>query len=166
MSLSEEMFSELVNTESRWLQLLKRGLLVIVVIHLVIGAISTYRAYFQVHRLDVRASEVLRDGSVIQGSVVTYGRTPVDVRIEIGQAECMVTVYEHHLAGNEFGFYDPRTKSASFSVLLDQKLIHKFESGPAVVRATTVGRHQWMRLPPPVVREVPVTIRSVAARSQ
>jgi hypothetical protein len=37
MSLSQEMFSELVNTESRWLRLLKRGLLVIVVIHLVIG---------------------------------------------------------------------------------------------------------------------------------
>jgi hypothetical protein len=68
------MFSELVNTESRWLRLLKRGLLVIVVIHLVIGAISTYRAYFQVHGLDLRASEVLREGSVIESSVVTYER--------------------------------------------------------------------------------------------
>jgi hypothetical protein len=158
MSLSEEMFSELVITESRWLQLLKRCLLVLVIAHLIIGAISTYRAYFQIHRLNLR-SETLREGLMIQGSIVTYGRTPVDVRIEIVQAERTVTVYEHHLAGNEFGFYDPRTKSASFSVLLDQQLIRKFESGPAVVRATAIGRHQWMRLPPPVVREIAVAIR-------
>ncbi|HKR60861.1 MAG TPA: hypothetical protein VJS64_14160 [Pyrinomonadaceae bacterium] len=153
------MFSELVNTESRWLVLLKRALLAVVAVHLIIGMISSYRAYFQVHSLDVHTSNVLQVGSVIQSDVVTYGRTAVDVRLELVQDEHAVTLQEQHLAGNEFGFYDPRTQSASFSVVLDPQLIERFEPRPAVVRATAVGRHQWMRLPPPVIREIVVGIR-------
>jgi hypothetical protein len=38
------------------------------------------------------------------------------------------------------------------------ELLARFASGAAVVRATAHGRPQWMRTPPPEVREVAVEI--------
>jgi hypothetical protein len=128
-------------------------------LHLLIGLISSYRAYFQVHSVKITTGNVLQEGSLIRTDVVTYGRTPVDVRLELIQNGRVVNFHEHHVLANEFGFYDPRTQSDSFTAVITPELLGRLESGGAVLRATAVGRHQWMRLPPPVVREVNVNIK-------
>ena len=158
MNSEGQIFREHVEPYPRWMVLLKRVLLLIVLVHLVIGLISAYRAYFQIHSLELTTEHVLKSGSVIKTNVVTYGRSFADVRLELVQNGKAVQLYDQHVRANEFGFYDPRTQSASFSVQITPQMLEQFAAGPAVVRATAVGREQWTRLPPPLVREVNVTI--------
>ena len=158
MDLDKQIFSSRTATDPRWMTFFKRTVIFIVAVHLLVGLIASYRAYFQVHSVNISTSEVLQEGSLIQTKVVTYGRTPVDVRLEVIQYGDVVSLQEHRVAANEFGFYDPRTQTASFTVVITLELLKRLKSGAAVLRATAVGRHQWMRLPPPVVREVNVSI--------
>ena len=155
---SEGIFSSRAAADPRWMILFKRLVIFVVALHLLIGLISSYRAYFQVHSVDISTNELLQDGSLIKTRVVSYGRTPVDVKLEIIQNGIVVKLHEQRVAANEFGFYDPRTQTGSFTVLITAHTLNQLESGAAVLRATAVGRHQWMRLPPPFVREVNVNI--------
>lgn len=159
MNPEEQIFSGRVAAPPRWMIIFKRTVILVIAFHLLIGLISSYRAYFQVHSLSISTSDVLQDGTLIQTKVVTYGRTPVDVRLELIQNGRAVTLHEQRVTANEFGFYDPRTQTDSFSVEMTPQLMNQLETGTAVLRATAVGRHQWMRLPPPVVREVNVSIK-------
>lgn len=164
MSSGQEIFSPKVIAEPRWLTLLKRVLLLIVAFHLLVGLVSSYRAYYQIHSVDIFSSQVLEPGSVVQTKVVTYGRSFADVKLELIQGGHTIPLHEQRVAANEFGFYDPRTQRAEFSVTITPQTLERFAPGPALVRATAVGRHQWMRLPPPVVSEVPVEIGTRASR--
>lgn len=166
MSSDQEIFSSKVIAEPRWLTLLKRLLLLIVAFHLLVGLVSSYRAYYQIHSADIFSDQVLQPGSAVQTKVVTYGRSFADVKLELIQGALAVTLHEQRVAANEFGFYDPRTQKAEFSVNITPQTLERFAPGAALLRATAVGRHQWMRLPPPVVREVPVEIGSQASRHQ
>ena len=159
MDSEEQIFSRQVATAPRWMVLFKRTVIFVVALHLLIGIVSSCRAYFQVHSLNITAAaDVLQQGSLIETKVITYGRTTVDVRLELIQQGRVVSLHEQRVPGNEFGFYDPRTQSASFSVIITPQSLNRLEAGPAVLRATALGRHQWMRLPPPLVREIPVSI--------
>ena len=159
MRSEDQIFSSRVPAVPRWMTFFKRTVIFIVAAHLLIGVVSSYRAYFQVHSVEIATAEVLQEGSPIQTKVVTYGRTPVDVRLELIQNGRAVNLQEHQVIANEFGFYDPRTQTDSFTAVLTPRQLDRLESGGAVLRATAVGRHQWMRLPPPVVREVNVNIK-------
>lgn len=64
-----------------------------------------------------------------------------------------------HLMGNELAFFDPRKQHASGSAVLTSQTLSRFQPGPARLRAVATGRHQWMRLPPPTMREMAVEIR-------
>ena len=161
MDSEEQIFNRRVASAPRWMLLFKRTVILVVALHLLIGIVSSYRAYFQVHSLNITTGNVLQQGSLIETKVVTYGRTTVDVRLDLIQKGRVVTLQEHRVAGNEFGFYDPRTQSASFSVIMTPESLDRLEAGPAVLRATAIGRHQWMRLPPPLVREIPVVLVTV-----
>jgi hypothetical protein len=70
-----------------------------------------------------------------------------------------VTLDQQRVPPNQFGFYDPRTQSLVFASVLKPEHIVGFHDGPAILRATAVGRHQWMRLPPPLVREMSIVIQ-------
>jgi hypothetical protein len=61
--------------------------------------------------------------------------------------------------GNDWASFDPRPRRASQRVLLTPEQLARFPDGPATVRATATGRPQWLRLPPPTVREAAVEIR-------
>ena len=161
---SEERIFNYQATDPRWLTITKRTILVVVAVHLLIGLISSYRAYYQIHSLDVFSNQVLEPGSVVHTKVVTYGRSFADVKLELIQGDLAVTLHEQRVTANEFGFYDPRTQQAEFSVNITPQTLERFEPGAALLRATAVGRHQWMRLPPPVVREILVEIGSRASR--
>ena len=153
------MFNELSIPETRALTWLRKGTVVFVGAFLIIGAISTYRAWVQVRYLDLRSSDrTLRVGSVVETDVVNSARTTIAVRLELLQGTHAETLDLISVRGNELGFFDPRSRSASQRVVLTKEQLADFETGEAMLRATGTGRPQWGRTPPPVVREMKVQI--------
>ena len=145
--------------EARPIAILKKVFVGMVVALLAIGAVSSYRAYIQVKSLEIQASHVLAVGSKVGVSLVSSGRTTVDVQVQLIQHSHSQTLFTLQLKGNELGFFDPRTKSADKIEIITTDQLSGFQPGAATLRATATGRHQWMRLPPPTVREVIVEIQ-------
>jgi hypothetical protein len=154
------MFESIATREARPLALLKRGVLVLLALCFVTALASGYRAYYQVLGLELRLAEpTVRGGSVVQVAVVGSGRTTIDVRVELIQGGHSETLATHRMRGNEWASFDPRPRSASPSFVLTPEQLAGFTDGAAKVRVTATGRPQWMRLPPPTVREAEVEIR-------
>jgi hypothetical protein len=154
------MFEPLSIGDAKPIAVLKRFFLLVFIGLLGIGAVSSYRAYVQVRSLHIIAEKQLRSGSAIDVSVISSGRTPVDVKVELIQGSTIETLFALHVRGNELGFFDPRAKHATQTGYLTNELLKPFTSAPAIIRATAVGRPQWMRLPPPTVREFTVELRT------
>ena len=154
------MFDPMPLRDTRPIALLKRAMLIFVAAHVVILGISGYRAYFQVHSLELKSTtRILHKGSAIETGLVSYARTPVYLRIEMIQGGHAETLGRQTLLPNEWSLYDPRTQSGELTITLTPELLARFQAGAAVVRATAVGCPQWTRLPPPVVRELAVEIQ-------
>jgi hypothetical protein len=64
------------------------------------------------------------------------------------------------LPANDNPSYDPRSRTAAKTVAVSDDALAGFAAGPAVVRVTAYGNRQWLRTPPPVVKEIAVTIAS------
>ena len=152
------MFDELTISDARPILLLKRLFVFVIVALLMIGAVSSHRAYFQVRSLELNAPQVLSVGSIVNASVVGSGRTIVDVEVYLIQGSRSEHLFEVHLAGRDFAFFDPRTQHGSSRVVLTSDTLSKFQPGRARLRAVATGREQWTRLPPPTVREIDVEI--------
>lgn len=153
------MFDSLTITDARPILWLKRAFVAVIVVFLAIGMVSAHRAYFQVRSLELNAPHLLTDGAVVESSVVSSGRTSVDVVVELIQGTHSEKLLDLHLRGNELGFFDPRTRHGSDSVTLTPEILSKFQPGTARLRSVATGRHQWFRLPPPTVRELEVVIQ-------
>ena len=145
--------------ETRWLVILKRVCVVIVGFYLIIGMIALYRALTQIHSLELQSDGILRNGSAVKATVVSYARVPIDLRIELVQDDHAEIVAFQSVQKNEWSLLDPRTKEATQTAVLTDEVLERFESGKAMVRATATGRLQFDRLPPPLVREVFVDIQ-------
>ena len=154
------MFDELTIHEARPILWLKRLFVFVIVLLLVIGAVSSHRAYFQVRSLELNAPQSLSAGSVVKMSVVGSGRTMLDVDVDLIQGTHSERLLHVHLTGNELAFFNPRTQHGSDSVVLTSETLSKFEPGPARLHAVATGREQWTRLPPPTVREMEVEIQN------
>ena len=154
------MFDSLTIHESRAIIWLKRSFVLVFGLLLLIGMVSSYRAYVQVRSLELKAPRVLSAGSLVSTSVVSSGRTMVNVDVDLIQGDHSERVSELFLRGNELGFFDPRTQSASETVVLSRELLSRFQPGRARLRSVATGRPQWMRLPPPTVREMEVEIQN------
>jgi len=153
------MFEGLPNREPRPLAWLTKATILFVAAFLVLGAVSAYRAWVQVQQLELRTSDTtLRNGSTVETEVVSSGRVTVDVRLELIQGAHAETLGILNLRGNELGFFDPRSKQASQKVTISNDVLTRFHAGEAQLRATAIGRHQFFRLPPPVVRELRVEV--------
>jgi hypothetical protein len=152
------MFESQSLPEARSIALLKKAFVVTIGALLVTGAISSYRAYVQVKSLEVMAEQELTPGSNVRATVVGSGRTMVDVKVELIQGGYSETLMSMYLPGNDLAFFDPRSQSTENQVQITADRLSRFQPGPALIRAVAVGRHQWMRLPPPTVREIQVTI--------
>ena len=153
------MFDTLTIRDARPILWLKRVFAVIIIAFLAIGMISAHRAYFQVRSLELNAPQQLTDGSVVETSVVSSGRTADDVVVDLIQGTHSERVLKLHLSGNELGFFDPRKRYGTDSVILTPEILSKFQPGAARLRSVATGRHQWFRLPPPTVREFDVVIQ-------
>ena len=154
------MFDELTIQDARPILWLKRLFVFVIVLLLVIGAVSSHRAYFQVRSLELNAPHALSAGSVVKTSVVGSGRTMMDVDVDLIQGTHSERLLHLHLTGNELAFFNPRTQHGSESVVLTLETLSKFQPGPARLRAVATGREQWTRLPPPTVREMEVEIQN------
>jgi hypothetical protein len=158
--VAERMFESLDLKESRPLALLRRAALAFLALCSVTALASGYRAYFQVRGLELRVdAPVLRAGAAVEMEMVSSGRTHVDVRVELIQGTHAETLTAQTVPGNEWGSIDPRTRHGIQKVTLTPEVLSRFREGAAVLRATATGRPQWMRLPPPTVRETAVEIR-------
>lgn len=154
------MFDSLSFQDARPLGLLRKAVLLLFALCLVTAVASGYRAYYQVRSLELQLSEpTLGNGSVIQVAVAGSGRTTIDVRVELIQGTHSETLAVQRVPGNEWAAFDPRPRRASQRVVLTPEQLARFRNGAAKVRATATGRPQWMRLPPPTVREAAVEIR-------
>jgi hypothetical protein len=157
---ADTMFESLPTREAQPVALMKRAVLVLLALCFVTALASGYRAYYQVLGLELRLAEpIVRGGSVVQVGVVGSGRTHIDVRVELIQGGHSETLAVHRMPGNEWASFDPRPRRASPTVVVTPEQLALFTDGAAKVRVTATGRPQWMRLPPPTVREVEVEIR-------
>ena len=68
------------------------------------------------------------------------------------------TLAVHEIPKNHNASIDPRWKRDSMAVVLTDSQLAGFERGPAVVHVTATGGPQWLRTPPPLVREKPVRL--------
>jgi hypothetical protein len=135
----------------------------VISMHVLAGLWSANRAWTQVRSLNVVvAGPEIAPGSAPRIEVVTSGRVTVRVFVTLVQGTRTDTIAVQTIGGHRDGFWDPRFISKSFAPVLTPTQLARYSTGPALLRVEARGRQQWMREPPPVVREVPVTL---AARS-
>jgi len=132
----------------------------LVVVHVVLATFSGYRAIWQIRRLDLRVSDpMLRAGTSVGFDVASWGRVEAGAVLELIQGQVAETLAVRSLPRNGNASYDPRPQRASAAVVLTPAHLAQFQSGAALVRATATGGMQWLRTPPPTIRERRVVIR-------
>lgn len=138
-------------------KILRRITIAVIAFQLSIGAVSGYRAIVQVYDVEIQTnSPVIRPGSQIVGRVVSSGRTYVDARVELLQAGRADTLGTMRIAANKASFYDPRPQRAALTVTIPSDALSRFSRGKAVIRAVAEGHSQFLRVPPPTVREAAI----------
>jgi hypothetical protein len=124
-----------------------------------LGSWSGYRAIVQVKSLEIRPIETaIRPGSTITVDAVSWGRTYVDVRLELVQGWHREKIGAQQIGTHAVPSLDPRWQRATLSLAIPPALLNRYHDGDAKIVATATGRSQWMRIPPPTVREARVTI--------
>ena len=152
-------FAHAAFAEPRPLAILRRIIVPLVIVHVLFALWSGYRAIVQVFGLDLRVTTpVLHPGSAISFDVSSSGRVTVTVRLELIQGTRAETLAVHVVRTSRNATYDPFPKRASQSVVLTPEVLSHFTPGAVTVRVTALGRPQWLRTPPPTVRETTATL--------
>jgi hypothetical protein len=131
----------------------------VLVLYAIFGGFSAYRAWVQVKGLALRTSAAeLRPGESVTVEAVSWARTRVTVRVELVQRDRRELLATRVIPTNHVASLDPRTKATWLVIVLTAEQLARLRPGPATVQATAVGGPQWMRTPPPTVRERAVRI--------
>lgn len=131
--------------------------------HLILATISGYRAIVQVYHVELATdTPMLRAGTTVNVAVATSGRATVDAELELIQAAHAETLAVLLVRDHTNASYDPRTIHASQRVTLTSDRLARFHPGAARLRVTANGRSQWLRVPPPVIREQQVEIGEIS----
>lgn len=139
---------------------MRRGLGLLVAAFLLLGAVSAYRAWVQVYRVSLQTVDaVLGPGAAVQVNAVTSGRTFVQLHLQLLQDGRAATLALDTVPKNVDATEDPRPQRRVVNVTLSPALWQQFHTGPALLRVTALGRPQWLRTPPPTIREISVTLR-------
>ena len=158
--MPKESFETPWSEESRGLVIVKKVIWVFVGVNFIFMVMSGYRAYYQVRSLDLRLVEsVLRSGISVEVITESYGRDPITVRLDLIKGAKTKTLGGIRIPPNYIPAVDPRVKRVSMTVTLTPELLAGFESGPAQLRATALGRPEFGRTPPPLIREASVQIK-------
>jgi hypothetical protein len=146
--------------ETRGRRLAKRALLLFILVHIPLGAMSSYRAWVQIHDLSISVSApVVTAGGWVRADLGSWGRKYVDYGIELVQGVRDDTLGYHIVPQHRNPTYNNSIKRDSLIITFTDSMLAPFADGPALLRATAVGGPQWMRTPPPVVRELAVIVR-------
>lgn len=130
-----------------------------IAVHVMFGAWSANRAWWQVRDLHVQApSGAVRAGWRPLISVVTSGRKEVTVLVLLRQGVRTDTIAMHRIGGHKDGFWNPLFISQTFAPRVSRIQAGRFTEGPATLRVEAHGYPQWLRTPPPVIREILVRI--------
>jgi hypothetical protein len=137
------------------------SVILVVVTYVIPGLFSTYRAWVQVHSLDlIVARPEIRTGDTVRVRSVSWARTRVHVDLQLVQGARSTTLGAQVIPDNHNPSIDPRWKRDSIVVVLTQPLLAHYNRGEATLRAIAIGGPQWLRTPPPLIRETVVTLVS------
>jgi hypothetical protein len=137
------------------------SIVLVVVTYVIPGLFSAYRAWVQVHSLDLIVDRAeIRAGDTVRVRAISWARTRVHVDLQLVQGARSTTLAAHVIPDNHNPSIDPRWKRDSIVVVLTQPLLASYDRGPATLRASAVGGPQWLRTPPPLIRETPVILES------
>ena len=141
----------------RWL---RWALIIVVLVTYVLpGLFSSYRAWVQIRSLDlIVPRRELRVGDTIRVNTVSWARTWVDVDLVLIQADRTDTLATHEIAKNHNASIDPRWRRDSIIVVMTPSLLAGYKPGTATLRAHAIGGPQWLRTPPPLIRELQVQL--------
>lgn len=147
------------------MRLLRRVILPFLVVWVCSALWSGFRAIVQVFDAEVHVpSSVVREGSTIGYDVTSSGRVTVTIMLELLQGSRRVLVANDEVRTSRDAALDPRPKHRVGSLIVRSRVLDSLQPGPARVRLTVLGRSQWLRTPPPTIREVAVTIeRSIVS---
>ena len=147
-----------LSDDGTWLPRLRKFIGAYLVVHTVLALWSGYRAWVQVFDLQLVTPPSLATGVTVRADALISARTHVLVWLELRQGTRVDTLSALTIPGNWDGGYDPRPRRGSLRVFLGPHALDAFAPGPAQLRATALGRSQWLRTPPPTVRETTVII--------
>jgi hypothetical protein len=140
----------------RYLTRFGQALLIVLV---PLAAASGYRAWVQVWALDVTTDGApIRPGSVIAVSALTSGRVTVDLRLELLQDGHTTVLAEDRVTTRRSPAMDPRPQRRVMMITVTEAMTRRVRRGPATLRITARGRPQFMREPPPEVRDLAVSV--------
>jgi hypothetical protein len=143
----------------------RRLCIVVLVMFLVPSLFSAYRAWVQVRSLElIVPRREIRSGDTIRVRTVSWARTYVSVRLLLVQDTRAETLAVHQIPKHRNASLDPRWRRDSIIVALTLPELTGYDSGAATVRAIAIGGPQWMRTPPPLVRETAVQLLPEAVR--
>jgi hypothetical protein len=122
---------------------------------------SGYRAIVQVKSLAIRTTgTTIAQGAHVAIDGVSWGRTYVTMRLMLQQDGRSDTLIVHQLGTHGVPSLDPRWQAESDSAVISPELLSRYHDGPARLVAVAVGRSQWLRIPPPTIRELAVTLNT------
>lgn len=129
---------------------------------------SGYRAIVQVFSLDVAVHRTADGQGTAMIDVIGSGRATLTVTTEIIAGSAHDTVQTDIVHTHRDAALDPRPIRGRFAVRLPalptSSTGDKFSPG-ATLRVTAVGRSQWLRTPPPTIRDVAIGTPSGAAHA-
>jgi hypothetical protein len=136
----------------RWIRWLV--IAVVLTTYVLPGLFSSYRAWVQVRSLELKVPHKdIGAGDTVRVDAVSWGRTWVDVDVVLLQATRAETLAVHQIPKNHNASIDPRWRRDSIVVVLTREQLAAYEPGAATIRARAIGGPQWLRTPPPLVRE-------------
>ncbi len=107
----------------------------VLVTYLLPGLFSSYRAWVQVHSLDlIVARRELRSGDIIKVRTVSWARTYVYVDLVLIQGAHAETLAVHEIPKNHNPSIDPRWRRDSIDLVLTDPLLSGFDWGAANTR--------------------------------
>jgi len=153
-SMATRFFDNRLSEEWIGFTILRWVTIALLVVHVSTATAGGYRAIVQVYDVDIELqSAVIGPGSPIAVRLVTSGRNFVDARLELVQAGRVDTLGTLQVRSNGVASMDPRPQRAVLETTIPADIFARFIPGNASIRAVAEGRSQWLRVPPPEVRE-------------
>ena len=141
----------------RWVS--RSVIAVALVTYIIPGLFSSYRAWVQVHSLDLSVPRrEIQSGDTVRVNTISWARTYVYVDLLLVQGAHAETLAVHEIPKNHNPSIDPRWRRDSINLVLTDALLRGFNPGPAKIHVSAEGGPQWLRTPPPLIREAAVQL--------